>query len=281
MNRLIAATKLAMVLLLAFIFIKFIVLSGGDEPAAPASTQARPSQRDSSSTRSPREYDPNKIEQIIAAEPFGKVTEDEPKKQPTETIEEPEPAEILKGYKLMGTITGPARIARAMIYDSDSDKTLTYKIDDRIETATLTEIQSNAVILIDEDTGQRLKLTLGDNGQSTDPVRSTVPDSNRFEPNRKEEDIPWGPEAILTHSTITPHIVNGQTEGLKLTDIEDIPFAGAIGLREGDVIKSINHQNLTSKQQAFQVMRKARTMPKLDLEIQSSGRSRNLSFNLP
>ncbi len=53
-----------------------------------------------------------------------------------------------------------------------------------------------------------------------------------------------------------------------------------IGLRNGDVVQSVNGQQLTSKQKAFQVLMKAKTQSKIDIQLLRDGQSRNLSFDL-
>jgi type II secretory pathway component PulC len=85
---------------------------------------------------------------------------------------------------------------------------------------------------------------------------------------------------ILHKATIEPYVRNGQTEGLQLTGLENIPMADMIGLRSGDVVQSVNGQQLTSKQKAFQVLMKAKTQSKIDIQLLRDGQSRNLSFDL-
>jgi len=73
---------------------------------------------------------------------------------------------------------------------------------------------------------------------------------------------------------------NDRTEGLKITGLESFPMAQALGLQNGDVVQSVNGQQLTSKQKAFQVLMKAKTQSKIDFQLLRDGKSKNLSFNL-
>ena len=87
-------------------------------------------------------------------------------------------------------------------------------------------------------------------------------------------------ESILNKAAIEPYLVDGQVEGLKITDLDKIPMAKTFGLNEGDIIRQVNGHRLISKQQAFQVFKKARSQASMDLELLSDGQTRELSFNL-
>lgn len=85
---------------------------------------------------------------------------------------------------------------------------------------------------------------------------------------------------FLNRATIQPYKVNGQVEGLKITGIENAPDAEALGLKNGDIIRQVNGQRLTSLQKAFQVMQKARYQRSIDIELLRQGRSKKLCFDL-
>jgi type II secretory pathway component PulC len=75
-------------------------------------------------------------------------------------------------------------------------------------------------------------------------------------------------------------VKNHRTEGLKISGLEKIPMAERFGLQNGDVVQSINGQQLTSKQKAFQVLMKARTQSKVDIQLLRDGQRKGLSFDL-
>jgi type II secretory pathway component PulC len=87
-------------------------------------------------------------------------------------------------------------------------------------------------------------------------------------------------EALLNRAVITPYAVKDRIEGLKITGLENVPVAGDLGLKNGDVIRAVNGQRLTSKQHAYQVFKKARTEPSMSIELLRSGRTRQISFAL-
>lgn len=85
---------------------------------------------------------------------------------------------------------------------------------------------------------------------------------------------------IFRRATIEPYVKDGQTEGLRLSGLENIPMAEMLGLRNGDIVQSVNGQQLTSKQKAFQVLMKAKTQSSIDVQLLRDGQSKNLSFKL-
>jgi len=88
-------------------------------------------------------------------------------------------------------------------------------------------------------------------------------------------------EMILTKATIEPYLIDDQVEGLRITNLDTIPMAKAFGLKEGDIIRRVNGQRLTSKQKAFQVFKKARSEATMNLELLSDGETKELSLTLP
>ena len=85
---------------------------------------------------------------------------------------------------------------------------------------------------------------------------------------------------IFRKATIEPYVKNDQTEGLKITGLENIPMAEMFGFKNGDIVQSVNGQQLTSKQKAFQVLMKAKTQSSIDIRLLRDGQSKNLSFKL-
>ena len=87
-------------------------------------------------------------------------------------------------------------------------------------------------------------------------------------------------DTLLKKAVIEPHTVNGQMEGLKITGLEKIPGAALLGLENGDVIRTVNGHALTSRQKAFQVFKKSRSQPAIDLELMRKDEIKTLSFDL-
>ena len=165
-----------------------------------------------------------------------------------------------------------------------------YKTGQSINGAHIEGVEENAVVLLHN--GQRKMLMLsrvgGNNNNTWLLSSSVVKKTDRgVNPVLPTEDSPGeNPtkivliETILNKAAIEPYVVEGQVEGLRITDLDEIPIAKAFGLKEGDVICRVNGHRLINKQQAFQVFKKARSEAAMDLELLSEGQTKELSFNL-
>ncbi len=89
-----------------------------------------------------------------------------------------------------------------------------------------------------------------------------------------------GIETILTEAVIDCYAPDGETQGLRITGLENIPMAKKLGLKNGDVICAVNGQRLTGKKKAYQVFQKAKTQPAITFELLRDNKTKRLSFDL-
>ncbi len=189
------------------------------------------------------------------------------------------------GLKLMGAIAGGPAASRAIIQNT-SDKTIgTYRIGDIIASATVDAIQRDAVILRHQ--GRHLVLRLHTGAGSEDRGGS-----GREQQRAAAQAAPvtGGPTPLSTQAgyveevfhniTIEPYRKNNRTQGLRISGLEKVPLAEMFGLKNGDVIQTINGQQLTSKQKAFQVLMKAKTQSRVDIQLLRNGKNKDLSFEI-
>jgi len=87
-------------------------------------------------------------------------------------------------------------------------------------------------------------------------------------------------EIMLTKAVIEPYAVDGQVEGLKITGLENMRGAEDLGLKNGDIIRTVNGHRLTGKQKAYQIFKKARSQAAMDIELLRDNETKTLSFSL-
>lgn len=201
---------------------------------------------------------------------------------PSQAMDSMPSAEEL-GLRLVGAIAGGPAISRANIQNTKANTTGVYRIGDTIASARVEAIQQDAVVLLHE--GRQLILRLHTNAAGDKEPQTAA------EPQAEEKPAPASKQVALPavkadyiaevfrKATIEPIVKNDQTEGLKITGLDKIPMAELFGLKNGDVIQSVNGQQLTSKQKAFQVLMKARTQSKVDIQLLRNGKSKDLSFD--
>jgi len=98
-------------------------------------------------------------------------------------------------------------------------------------------------------------------------------DDTHFEVPRTTLDrVLQNPMAIAKGARIVPAMRNGQPEGMKLYAIRPRSLWAAIGLMNGDTVRSINGFDLTSPDKALEAYTKLRDATRLEVDILRRGR---------
>jgi general secretion pathway protein C len=255
--------------------LKPLPVSGDERRAEPASTESR--------SRSPADISAIVENNLFAgANPPPQVDTHTPASPNVTSIEE----EL--GLKLIGAIAGDPATSRAVIQNKATGVALPYKIGDVIGGATIESIESDRVVVRHAGRRKVLPLQSGavtptkgrsseEKPQSAAPAGKPAASAERQTPR----DLPKLSyiEEVFHKAKIEPYTQNGQTEGLKITGLEDTPLSGLFGLKNGDVVQTVNGQTLTSKQKAFQVLQKAKKQSKLQIQLLRDGKTKELSFD--
>jgi type II secretion system protein C len=198
-------------------------------------------------------------------------------------------AEEELGIALLGTVAGSPEISRAIIKDLETNELSLYKIGDTVATAHIESIEKDVVVLLHQ--GQRKIIKLGtreskrqdiDSAQgalsrnAAQGVETNPPAKSQSTVGDKLRDI----EIMLTKAVIEPYTIDDQVEGLRITGLENIRGAEEIGLKNGDIIRTVNGHRLTSKQKAYQIFKKARSQEALNIELLRDNETKTLSFSL-
>ena len=205
-------------------------------------------------------------------------------------------AEEELGIVLLGTVAGSPEISRAIIKDIKTNELSLYKTGDTVATAHIESIEKDVVVLLHQ--GQRKILDLGaresaarhpvdkrhdaDNAQgalsrnAAQAVVNNPPTESYTTVGDKLSDI----EIMLTKAVIEPYTIDNQVDGLKITGLENIRGAEDLGLKNGDIIRTVNGHRLTSKQKAYQIFKKARSQAAMNIELLRDNETKTLSFSL-
>lgn len=191
------------------------------------------------------------------------------------------------GLLLRGIVAGGPAKSRAIIEDTAAKLTIPYKIGDRVASATVESIEPDRVILLHH--GRRAVLHLRSStshrapgsavGQET--FETMAPATLAVDRQESQPSVRLGyVEDVFRKATITPYVRNGRTEGLEITGLEETPLTKLFGLRNGDVVQTVNGQDLSNKQKAFEILKKARTQSKINVQLLRNGKAKDLSFDL-
>jgi len=199
------------------------------------------------------------------------------------------------GLRLVGAIAGGPTASRAIIQNTKSNATGSYRIGDTIASAadggaagpTVEAIRRDAVILQYQGRPAVLKLCAA---RTTDKGPRAEAAGPKAESQNQSSPVASGPSSeppraasvsdVFRKAIIEPYVKNNRTEGLRITGLDQIPLAEMFGFKNGDIVQSVNGQQLTSKQKAFQILQKAKTQSKVNIRVLRDGKSKDLSFNL-
>ncbi len=288
-------SKLALVLVLGYVVIRTVLLPKHIEKAlAPASALGRDGVR-VNETMSLPDLSFADYAEIVERNPFG--TSD----QTTGTskwasranftgFERPVSEEL--GLALFGTVSGSPAVARAIIKDLKTGVFDLYKMGQTVEDARIEGIDKDAVILAHNGERKILRLNIAqsssNNNNTETPLSKTINEMSNavrtdLSTKKAHTDVRTKigcVEATLKEAVIEPHVVDGQVEGLRITDLENIKDAKDLGLKNDDVIRAANGHRLTSKQKAYQIFKKARSQAAISLELLRDDKTKKLSFDL-
>ena len=285
------ASKLSLVLLLSYVVIRAVLPDHTAKNLTPASALGGETLR-SSEVNSPLNLSAADYSVIVEKNPFdasGQAADSGKGKFTDDSMDDRSVSEEL-GLTLLGTVAGSPEVARAIIKNLKTGKADLYRIDQTVANARIKSIEKDAVILLHEGQIKILRLdTVRSGGRSNNNTQislrrtanaansivATEPAAQRTETTRTGTRYL---EAILNKAVIEPNVVAGQTEGLKITGLENIKEAAELGLKNGDVIRSINGNQLTDKQQAFQVLQKSKSQAVVNVEMLRGNETKKLSY---
>lgn len=197
------------------------------------------------------------------------------------------------GIELVGTVCGSPAVSRAIIKDTKTKTLGLYRPGQTVAGATIQSVELNAIILLHDGHRKALSLKAAETGRSADssgPAQDKVK-AVSVAPYLPANRVGGGPpdarpsrigyvEEILSKAAIEPYGVNGIVEGLRITGLEKVPAAELLGLENGDIVRRVNGQQLTSLQKAFQVFQKAKSQPSISMELSRGGETKELTFDL-
>jgi general secretion pathway protein C len=198
-------------------------------------------------------------------------------------------------FRLLGTVAGDEEVACAVVENLKTRIQGLYKTGDIIQGARIERIERNKIILLNEGIHEILNLYVA--SEDSAPVERAVKPEVSKEPSAAEvvkiispteREINkkaflakiGGIEAVLKTVELSPYVVNREAKGLRITGLEGLSMARYVGLENGDVIQTINGQNVTNRRKAFQVLRKARALSSLDTQLLRGKERKTLSFRI-
>jgi len=234
--------------------------------------------------------------QVIARRNIFKTPTKELASQTHLNIETLKPTELK--LKLWGTITGEDGLTRAVIEDQTKRKQALYRAGEEVASAKIKMILREKVVLsvngedeileIENPTGQgtpNLAAHAGSIGPiaraavpSRPAVRQTpVPRSIRMKLSRLGS-LPSDPEEWGNEATAEPFQNDQGENGLMINRVTPSSPLRRLGIRNGDVVLSINEQPVEALSDIFETLLDISEGDRLSLNVKRRGRERQIDF---
>ena len=191
----------------------------------------------------------------------------------------------INDFKLIGTVTGPPGIARALILKKGERQPDVFKLRNNVYGFIITEIQSSKVYLKKKNETYTLNLfekkefapvekPTGAESSTGGVVKKNI---SRAEMQQKVmNDIDNAMQGIQAG----PHRVNGQIEGFKLIRIRPYNILYEYGIRSGDIIKRINGKKVDSTEKLFNMWQGIKNESKMVIDVERNGQIITFEMNI-
>lgn len=195
-----------------------------------------------------------------------------------------ESASQMSDLKLLGTVTGPPGIARAMIMKRGEKQAEIFKLWKEVYGYTLVGIESSKIYLKKDKVSYTLELyekkitsTEGAVPAGSQPEGGVKKTISRAEFQQKMlNDIDNAMQGVKAG----PQWVNGKIEGFQLIRIRPYNVLYDYGLRSGDIIKRINGKKIDSTEKLYNMWQGFKNESKLTFDIERNGKIVTLDVNI-
>ena len=190
--------------------------------------------------------------------------------------------------KLWGTVTGSTEQAYAVIEDTQKREQNLYRVGDSIQNAIVKMIRRAKVVLQVDGKDEVLAMEEIKQGKrsstarrasqrrSPSPTRNQRVSLKRSMINDAINDV----SKLMTQVKIQPHMEDGRAEGLAISNIKPNSIFRRMGLRNGDILKSVEGQDIRTVDDALRLYDSMKTADSVNVEIERRGSRRSIDYSI-
>jgi general secretion pathway protein C len=201
--------------------------------------------------------------------------------------------------RLWGTVSGDPTKAYAVIEDLQKRQQDLYRIGDAIQQATLKMILREKVVItvagkdevlsMEENTRSSGRAVAGvESEQSLTEPEEFAPTEDRMMDRAQKVSLNRGiidaamqdVSKLMTEITITPHMEEGQSSGLAISNIRPNSIFRRMGLRNGDILVGVDGQEIRSVDDAMRFYESLRSASELKVQINRRGQERTIDYSI-
>lgn len=194
--------------------------------------------------------------------------------------------------KLWGTVTGSEEQAYAVIEDTQKREQNLYRVGDSIQNAVVKMIRRAKVVL--QVDGRDEVLAMEEIQQGSSSSRRSVSRSRPAMPSRESgmrtqrvsmrrsmiNDAINDVTKLMTQVKIQPHMEDGQPNGLAISNIKPNSIFRRMGLRNGDVLKKVEGQDIQTVDDALRLYDSMKSADRVSVVIERRGSLRNIDYSI-
>ncbi len=199
--------------------------------------------------------------------------------------------------ELIGTVVGSSEDSFAIIEDHQTREQELYQVDDMVQDqARVVAISRCRVVVLRGGSEEVIECPEpdADTKKKASPVRysgSTKQEEGGYEIRQMSENQFVVDESevekalgninqLLTQIRVVPNFQDGKADGFKVFAIKPDSIFSKVGLKNGDVIRKVNDNDITSPEKAFQVFQQLRNEKNLQIEISRRGQTQSLNYEI-
>lgn len=193
--------------------------------------------------------------------------------------------ESLQDLTLLGTITGPSSIARALIKKKREKESQIFKLWNDVYGYQLVRIANSKVYLKMGDEVTNLDMFAKDEKALGSGTASTVKGRNNkssktISRSEIQQKVFNNIDNALKGLRAGPYRVNGKIEGYKLFRVRPNNILYQLGARSGDVIKRINGHPLDSTDKLIKMWQNLQGETRLSVDLERRGKLQTFDFSV-
>lgn len=198
-------------------------------------------------------------------------------------------------FRLIGTVASEEGNSYAILENLDTQTQDIYRVGDSMGDVRLDRIEQNRVVVLNRGTPEVLDLTVGSRelapravvakanepvkqGGSGNLVREVANGHREINRRASSSKLNRAACALFEKMELSPHVVQGKSRGLKISGLGDSMVAKVAGLKDGDVLHSVNGHSVSNQRKALQVFKKARKLRSARLELSRGQETKSLAF---
>jgi len=227
---------------------------------------------------------------LVSVPLFGKFVVkpvSKPKPVARQAIQPAAPSRL--NIKLLGTVVAGENSAAIILIAASHEQRVVFTGDAIEKGANLVAVEADAIVVERNGKLERIsmeqsaRLNVGPAPEKPLPIRAPAAPAN---PIRKKidrtnlqaqiRDFP----RLLSQARVVPHFVHGKSDGFVISDIVPGSLYQQVGLLNGDVIRKVNGQQVTTARQAMAMYQALQDSPSINLELMRAGQMLQVHYDI-